>query len=129
MVPQLVRRTDDIWYLDAFDLVRQGTRVFRIDRMSDVSEIPAPAVKGLVADKTPSKTVVARFSDRRYLDLFYWEGLQVIDDRGPGIVVSMPYYGGTWLARHLAACGANVQVSDSELAQITSDYARGQLRP
>ena len=129
VVPQLVRRTDDIWYLDAFDLVRQGTRVFRIDRMSDVSEIPAPAVKGLVADKTPSKTVVARFSDRRYLDLFYWEGLQVIDDRGPGIVVSMPYYGGTWLARHLAACGANVQVSDSELAQITSDYARGQLRP
>ena len=70
--------------------------------------------------------VVVRFDDRRYLDLFPWDGLQVISSDETGVVTRLPQYGGTWLARHLVACGGTVQVSDERLARQMHTYAREQ---
>lgn len=131
VIPQMVRRNDDNWYLDAFDLVRQDTRVFRIDRMSDLEEMDAaPNVRGgapVTVSRETQEEVVVRFNDPRYLDLFYWEGLQLLQGEGSGVLARLPYYGGTWLARHLAACSGSVQVSNEALAQQMRTYAQDLL--
>ena len=131
VIPQMVRRNDDNWYLDAFDLVRQDTRVFRIDRMSDLEEMDAaPNVRGgapVTVSRETQEEVVVRFNDPRYLDLFYWEGLQLLQGESSGVLARLPYYGGTWLARHLAACSGSVQVSNEALAQQMRTYAQDLL--
>ena len=124
VVPQLVRRNDDSWYLDAYDLMRCGPRVFRIDRMADVqeiqSEVPATTLPPM---HQSARSVVVRFGDRRYLDLFAWDSLQVLATDDHGVVARLPLYGGSWLARHLVACAGTVQVSDDALASQMRTYA------
>jgi proteasome accessory factor C len=123
VVPQVIRRSDDSWYLDAFDLMRLGPRVFRIDRMSDLEETPVtmpPAATQVPA--SAERMVVIRFSDQRYLDVFPWDEIQKLTTDEQGTVVRMPLYGGTWLARHLVACAGTVRVSDRELAAQMRSY-------
>ena len=115
--PLLVRRSDDSWYLDAFDLQRQDYRVFRIDRMSEVSQTEQTRPSLADERKSHQQTVVVRFGDPHYLSLFYWEGLERCGTDGEAVVARVPYFGGTWLARHLAACAGTVQVSDPQLAE------------
>ena len=57
------------------------------------------------------------FCDARYVELFPWEELQVLTRENEQVVARLPHFGGTWLARHLAACAGTVQVSDEQLAQ------------
>lgn len=126
VMPQLVRRGDDSWYLEAYDLDRRGRRVFRIDRMSELRQIPAETRVPLTAGNEAS-LVVAHFGDERYLDLFHWDGLQLLARDEGGTTVRLPYYGGTWLASHLAACAGTVQVDDAQLARAAQAYASGLL--
>lgn len=124
VIPQLVRRSDDSWYLDAYDLMRCGPRVFRIDRMADVRAVSVEASPSAFETSHQStQTVVVRFEDRRYLDLFPWDGIQVLSTDDRGVVTRLPMYGGSWLARHLVACAGTVQVSDAALATQMHDYA------
>lgn len=125
VVPQLLRRSDDSWYLDAYDLQRRGPRVFRLDRMSDVQQIDVEVdTSALEPRRQDSPVVVVRFDDRRYLDLFPWDGLEVISSDESGVVTRLPRYGGTWLARHLVACAGTVRVSDMYLAEQMHAYAQ-----
>ena len=77
--------------------------------------------------KDAEQIVTVRVRDRRYLDLFHWEGLEVLDEQEEGVVARVPYYGGSWLVRHLAACAGTVQVSDVGLAAQVRAYAQSQL--
>ena len=125
VVPLLVRRNEDNWYLDAFDLTRQDTRVFRIDRMSDIEETARPDTLRDMPAKHDDRMVIVRFDDPLYLDVFHWDGLEVIDQRRGTTVARLPFYGGSWLARHLVACGDSVTVNDKELAAQMGEIARG----
>ena len=124
VVPLLVRRNEDNWYLDAFDLTRQDSRVFRIDRMSDIEEIERPATLRHTPAKHDERMVIVRFDDPLYLDVFHWEGLEVLGQRKGSTVARLPLYGGSWLARHLVACGDTVTVDDEELAAQMDEIAR-----
>ena len=125
VVPQLLRRSDDSWYLDAYDLQRRGPRVFRLDRMSDVQQIDVEVDTSVLEPRRQdSPVVVVRYDDRRYLDLFPWDGLEVISSDESGVVTRLPRYGGTWLARHLVACAGTVRVSDMYLAEQMHAYAQ-----
>ena len=117
VIPQRIRRNDDSWYLDAYDLDREAERVFRIDRMSDVCEHESSKVIPTQERRDTKQMVVVRLEDPSYLELFYWEGLQMLARDERGVVVRLPYYGGSWLPRHLAACGSAVCVSSHELAE------------
>ncbi len=117
VIPQFVRHDEGFWYLEAYDLVRRGRRVFRLDGMSNLEQLklqqPVHMPKG---PSEHASSVIVRFKDPRYLDLFYWEGMQIVGQDNAGTLVQIPVYGGTWLARHLATCGESVQVSDQALA-------------
>ncbi len=123
VVPRLVRRGDDSWYLDAYDLRRGADRVFRIDHMGEVSledAAPAPAPS---APNQKKRLVNLHFSDSRYLDLFHWEGLEVVSRDDGGTTARLPHYGGNWLTRHVAACAGTVTTDDSTLAEQAKAYA------
>ena len=124
VVPQLVRRNDDYWYLDAFDLARQDNRVFRIDRMSEVEEVNRPSDWGGVVTHEGARMVTVRFDDPLYLDVFHWDGLEIVGRKGGSTVARLPLYGGTWLARHLIACGGTVTVDDADLAAQMGELLR-----
>lgn len=117
VVPQRVHHKDGNWYLEAYDLVRCGQRIFRVDRMSDVEETEAAEVPGAAGNVTEPTLVVVRFDDPRFLTLFPWDELQVISAEGAVTTVRMPDYDGDWLARHLVACAPHVRVSCPELAK------------
>lgn len=128
VVPQLLRRSDDSWYLDAYDLQRRGPRVFRLDRMSDVQQLDVEFDPSALEQRPQKSPMVAvRFDDRRYIDLFAWDGLQIVSSDESGIVTRLPQYGGLWLARHLVACNGTVQVSDEQLASQMHSYALEQI--
>ena len=50
-------------------------------------------------------------------------------DNSPEIMEQLcrEYYGGDWLARHLAACGGTVRTGDQALARHIADYTRRAL--
>jgi proteasome accessory factor C len=127
VVPRLVRRSDDSWYLDAFDLVRADNRVFRIDRMHDVSLFDASMPEAPKTQEESRRLVTVRFDDRTYLDLFHWEGLEVIGVDDTTVTVRLPQFAGTWLARHLVACAGTVRIGDKQLAdqvhEVTTELA------
>lgn len=123
--PQLLRQDNGFWYLEAYDQVRRGQRIFRLDGMSDVEPIAFRGpVRSVAAATNPATIVTVRFCDRQYLDLFHWDGLQLLEQGEDGTVAKLPFYGGSWLARHLAACAGTVQVSDRGLAEQMQSYAR-----
>jgi len=127
VVPQRMRRSDDCWYLDAFDLARNADRTFRLDRMSDLHAIDIDLPKAPANGKENEQPIVVRFLDSRYLDLFLWDGLQLLSQDDDGVTVMIPYYGGTWLIRHLAACGNGIRLGDAQMAQWVQQYAQQQL--
>ena len=128
--PERVFHEGGHWYLEAFDLVRQGRRTFRLDRMSEVAENPREAEA--LAPGHPARearTVTLLFSDSHYLDLLPWHDLSVEKRDGDGPVrATTPYYGGLWLPRMIAACGGAVTTDDRELSSLVRSYALSQLR-
>lgn len=124
VMPRLLRRSDDSWYLEAFDLDRQAERVFRVDRMEELREVAPKAVADEPQAPKSERYVAVRFADGRYLDLFHWERLQVLTRTEEGTLARLPDYGGMWLVRHLAACAGTVVVSDPQLARRVEAYVR-----
>ena len=128
VVPQRVHHKDGNWYLDAYDLMRCGQRIFRVDRMSDVEKTAASEIPSSATATTDPTLVIVRFDDPRFLTLFPWDDLQVVATDGPTTTVRMPDYDGDWLARHLVACMPHVRVSSPELAKQMQAYAGDYLR-
>ncbi len=117
-VPVQIVHEDDLWYLDARDLGRRALRTFRIDKMQDVRVAAAIPAKQLAEiDETPEvrKAIVA-FTDPHLLETLDWPKLEALGMREGAVVTTIPFYGGTWLPRHLAACGGTVTVDDTALA-------------
>ena len=127
VVPHQIRRGDDSWYLDAFDLTRNADRIFRIDRMHDVSTVARDTAQVPAKKQEAGLPVPVRFASRRFLDLFLWDGMKVLAQDGESVTILVPYYGGNWLVRHLAACGDEVRIGDEALAEQVQRYAREQL--
>lgn len=125
--PRGLRNTDGSWYLDAYDPSRQGARVFRLDRMKDVHIAPAEELPPEDERTTAERVVRIVFHNRHYLDLLAWPGLHV--DRNDGSVVHahIPYYGGEWLPRRVAACGGTAHTNDGEVNSLAIAYAHRKL--
>lgn len=133
VLPLDIRNDEDLWYLDAYDLDRAGQRTFRIDRMA------APEEGGPVKDPSPStarqrsassaaRTVQITFYDEGLLNALPWHDLQIIERTEDGRVrAETPYYGGMWLPRMLAACGASAACSDAEVSELARSYAHSAL--
>ena len=131
--PQKLTEQEGLWYLECTDLERGGQRTFRIDRMSQVEAARRDTRKEpLRADNGHGpRTVEVEFSDLGLLDLFVWPGLELTqrdDDLGRASG-TIPYYGGDWLVRQLAGCGAGARTTDPELCDAIVAYARAQLLP
>lgn len=128
VVPLRIRHEEGAWYLDAFDLGREGTRVFRVDRMGCVEDTGTRRDLPCDAPQGEGRAVEVTFLDVRYLDLLPWHRAAVEgrDDEGH-VTVSIPYFGGLWLPRMLAACGGSVRVHDAEVATLVREYAAREL--
>lgn len=130
VAPQRLHLEDGSWYLDAFDVARQGERTFRLDRMSALELRPRSAGQSLPAqDQRRPRLVRLAFSDERYLSLLPWHDLRPAgrDPQTGAALYDTPLYGGTWLARMVAACGGSCTTTDPELAALVRDYAEGLL--
>lgn len=128
VVPQRIRHEEGAWYLDAFDLDRDDARVFRIDRMDDVEDTGSTRGLPLPEAREGGRAVEVTFRDERYLDLLPWHRATVEgrDEEGH-VVVSIPYFGGPWLPRMLAACGGTASTTDPEVAALVRDHAAREL--
>lgn len=131
--PQKLTEQEGLWYLECTDLERGGQRTFRIDRMSQIKTTRRNACEEPLRadDGRGPRTVEVEFSDLGLLDLFVWPGLELMqrdDDLGRARG-TIPYYGGDWLVRQLAGCGAGAHTTDPELCAAIVAYARAQLLP
>ena len=124
--PTGVHQSDGAWYVDAYDVVRGGPRIFRSDRMSQVED-DGPATQRDNALQAQERLVTVRFSDPSVLVTLWWPKLEVIEEREGYVEARLPYYGGDWLARRLAACGGTATTDDPELAERTRLVAEGLL--
>ena len=127
MDPRGLRNADGVWYLDAYDPSRQGERVFRLDRMTDVLIAPAEELPPEPRQTSPEREVRITFRDRHYLELLAWPGLHVERDDGSVVVTRIPYYGGEWLPRRIAACAGAAFTSDGEVKALAVAYAHRKL--
>lgn len=125
--PRGLRNADGSWYLDAYDPSRQGTRVFRLDRMTNVHIAPAEQLPPEAARTTVARVVRIEFHDRHYLELLAWPGLHVDRDDGSVVRAHIPYYGGEWLPRRIAACGGTAHTNDGEVNSLAIAYAHRKL--
>ena len=120
VAPQAIRRANELWYLDAYDFDRRALRTFRVDRMDDVRISSATPVSG----QTPApsslteRLVELAFRNRTAFDLFEWPRLEVTGEQDECVVARLPYYGGMWLPRRLAACAGLVTTPDEELVAL-----------
>lgn len=129
--PRKLTEQEGLWYLECTDLERGSQRTFRIDRMSQVE-----ATRRETCEEPPReddgrghRSVEVEFSDLGLLDLFVWPGLELTqrdDDLGRARG-TIPYYGGDWLVRQLAGCGAGAHTTDPELCDAIVAYAQEQL--
>lgn len=124
--PFTLSENGGFWYLEAADAEEGAHRSFRLDRMEDIEE--DLEVGGLTLEEEPEREVELEFSSTKMLDLLEWPRLRLLGNPGDVPVrASIPYYGGLWLVRRLAACGSSVKIADPELAQAVRDYAAQQL--
>ena len=126
VAPQAVRRANELWYLDAYDFDRRALRTFRIDRMSDVriTSVAAAHGKSSPTAARTERTAEVTIRDRTALDLFEWPRLEVVGEQDGCVVAQLPYYGGMWLPRRLAACVGLVTTPDEELVELVRTVGR-----
>ena len=113
--PERLRHSGSHWYLDGYDLDRGGERSFRLDRMGTPSVTDA-LPPSLEPREPVERDVELRFADRTYLDVLDWPDLHDLHEDDGVLVGSIPYYGGEWLVRRIAACGGSVTTDDFALA-------------
>lgn len=124
--PEELRPQDGLWYLDAYDIDRAGTRMFRLDRMSEAQvgrHTYGSAPEG--DDVTTSMTVTLHFAPDAPLRELDWPRLEIraVEEASGVVTATIPYFGGDWLVRHLAACGDTVTIDDQQLARRVRAYA------
>lgn len=137
VVPRCITYGDSGWYLIAYDLNRKGDRTFRVDRMQNIARKPIPVDWNADTRNTPSEEpssnaetqrVTLVFSDSRYLSLFNWPGLEIIQRSVNSTTAEIPYYPSSdWLPRHLAACGGSVTTTDADLSARVRSYVQEEL--
>lgn len=125
--PTALRHEDGAWYLDAYDLGRAGDRTFRLDRMSDVRTVHAEEVPQQ-GEKNPRRRVRIRLDDPALADQLDWHDAFVTPCPDGSAEVELPFYGGPWLARMVAACGKSAHLEDAELAESSRAAARELLK-
>lgn len=125
--PRSLSQQDGAWYLHAVDSDGAEKR-FRLDRMVGPAQAArgkrAPRPQTVKSNEPQVKRVNIYFGDHSVLDLFEWPGLELAEDRQSG---TLPYYGGPWLPRQLAACAGAAHTDDPRLQALVCDYARRQL--
>ena len=126
VAPQAVRRANELWYLDAYDYDRRAMRTFRIGRMNDVRISSAVAANGQTptARDRSERMVEVAFCNRTPFDLFEWPRLEITGEQEGRVVARLPYYGGMWLPRRLAACIGLVTTPDEELVELVRMVGR-----
>ena len=120
--PTGLHQAEGMWYVDAFDVDRQGMRAFRADRIHDVEE-RGTATRHEQAASAQARLVDVCFRDPSVLTTLWWPGLEVVSQEGDRVTARIPYYGGDWLARRLAACGGTATTDDPELARRVGEVA------
>lgn len=126
----MVRRVNyvnPVWYVRAYDLDLGEDRIFRSDRMSDVSLGHTHRIPSEQEEKYERVTIT--FYDKMYYNLFEWPGLRVIREYPDRIVCDIPYYGESsmWLARRVAACGGTAVVDNDRIMGNAQYYASSEL--
>lgn len=126
VAPIEVRLEDGAWYLDGFDRGRGGRRTFRVDHMSNVLVI---AAAGGVAgqESEPAREVRVTFRDEHYLTLLHWKHLEVISRKDGVVYARIPYFGGMWLPRMIAACSGTATTDDDEINARIAELCKGLL--
>ena len=120
-----LRIEQSFWYADAYDLDRFANRIFRLDRMSDVSvghrgRLP----KDEESDVPQSQWIEVVFTDPAYTTLFEWPGLRITSRSNNEVRGTIPYYGerSDWLIRRMIACDGALRVDDSRIMKRVSEY-------
>ena len=127
--PTGIHQAEGSWYVDAFDVDRRGMRAFRSDRIADVVEVGPSEDHGAPCQES-ERLVTVRFEDPSVLTTLWWPNLEVVEEKDGHVVARIPYYGGDWLARRLAACGGTATTDDPELAartQVVASQLLGEL--
>lgn len=123
---------NDLWYLEGYDLDRQGMRTFRVDRMSDVllgERVDDEIRIDWGAAPNGSRDVELTFSDPRYLDLFEHHGLKRVGAEEDGSIrCRIFWFGDEWLVRMVCACSGTITTNDAELNALVFNYARTSLK-
>lgn len=126
VAPLAVRLEDDVWYLDGFDRVRGGRRTFRIDHMSDARVVTSAG--GVSEERNePSRKVRITFRDEHYLTLLHWKHLEIISRKDGETSARIPYFGGMWLPRMIAACSGTATTDDHEINDLVVELCKGLL--
>ena len=131
VVPSSTDYDDGTWFMRGFDLDRQGTRVFRMDRMANVVEVEAPAMSrsaaANLATQDEERMVTITFRDPHYLELLPWHKIERISEKNGITAARAQWYGGAWLPRMIAACAGTATTDDAELNAAVTAYAKGLL--
>ncbi|MGI6230933.1 MAG: helix-turn-helix transcriptional regulator [Tractidigestivibacter sp.] len=126
--PKALRVSGDHWILDGIDMDKRAMRHFRVDHMSDILQIPAEEEdEAAMVEDAPLRQVRVTFHNKSYLSIFDWPGARLISDGDDGTTIELPYFGGMWLPRRLAACGGTLTIYDEELKRRTTAYAQALL--
>ena len=88
--------------------------------MDDVRISSATPVSGQtpVPSSCTERLVEVAFRNRTAFDLFEWPRLEVTGEQDECVVARLPYYGGMWLPRRLAACAGLVTTPDEALVAL-----------
>ncbi len=134
VVPQSLEFKEGFWYVNTYDLMRSGTRQFKVDRMEQlaIEDVPQTAPQELpVGEKGRGQTMVLlAYTDIAYLEKYlWWPDLEFLvkNEDGSG-TAQIPYLeNSTWLPRQVAACGGTVTTSNAQVNQLAREYAEAQL--
>ena len=131
------------WKLEAFDLKKHSARTFFIHRMEDLktASLDFEELKQtyLPTETTDVSRVTLFFDDKKYLSLFGWHDLQIVQDNtdddsskpidpSKPIVASVPFFKNDWLPRHILACHGHVWTDDPTLINAIQNLAQKLLR-
>lgn len=126
VLPLSLSETDGTWYLEAVDAESSLHRSFRLDRMDAIEE--DLEVGALSPIEEPEDSVELIFSSTEMLELLDWPRLELLGNPSElPLRARIPYFGGLWLVRRLAACGASVEILDADLAAAVRAYAEQEL--
>lgn len=132
VIPRQLQQDSGFWYLDCWDLDRADSRLFRLDRMTNVcdeGDVPARALKQNSlsqpsdSDQTPY-SVTLTFENDEPLKLFNWHELERKELADGRIRIRTPYLGGDWLVRHIAACASQVTCDNKFIMERAKKYAQ-----